>query len=184
MTKKNERYYQAFMQHNQISRRGLLRGIFNAGQKAQQQISNEIYQRQAPRPPQAVAEPLFLKNCTGCGDCVSVCPYGLIRIQGQKAMLEIDFCACDHCGKCTDICQTGALSRQVRSDTELRPHFSHLCIRQQGRHCTFCETACTPQAISFDASSKKMRLDEQRCHGCGECKISCPSHYIALKVLN
>ncbi|TNG96106.1 ferredoxin-type protein NapF, partial [Pasteurellaceae bacterium USgator41] len=44
MTKKNERYYQAFLQHNHISRRGLLRGVFNAGQKAQQQISSEVYQ--------------------------------------------------------------------------------------------------------------------------------------------
>ncbi|SMB80218.1 ferredoxin-type protein NapF [Pasteurella testudinis DSM 23072] len=179
---KNERYYHAFMQHNHISRRGLLRGVFNAGQKAQQQIETEIYQRQAPRPPQAVAEPLFLKHCNGCGDCVSACPYGLISIQAQKAVLEIDFCSCDLCGKCTDACQTGALTPQVRADSELRPHFGHLCLRQKGRSCSLCETGCPVNAITFDSSHRKMQVDPQRCNGCGECKIRCPSHYIELKL--
>ncbi|TNH03915.1 ferredoxin-type protein NapF [Testudinibacter sp. TR-2022] len=180
MSGKNERYYQAFLQHNHISRRGLLRGVFNAGQKAQQQISSEVYQRQATRPPQAVAEPLFLKFCNGCGDCVSACPYGLIRLQNQKAVLEIDFCSCDLCGKCTETCQTGALHHEVRSDTELRPHFSYLCLRQKGRSCTLCETSCATNAISFDRASQKIILDSERCNGCGECKIRCPSSYIDL----
>lgn len=182
MADKNERYYQAYLQHNHISRRGLLRGIFNAGQKAQQQISQAMYQRAATRPPQAVAEPLFMQNCTGCGDCVVACPYGLIQIQDQKAVLQIDYCACDHCGKCTEQCQTGALSSEVRSDTELRPHFHRLCLQQQGRNCQFCRMACAVNAIRFDADSKKMLLDNELCNGCGECKLSCPTHHIELNL--
>ncbi|KGQ71550.1 hypothetical protein OA57_00315 [Chelonobacter oris] len=182
MAEKNERYYQAFMQHNHVSRRGLLRGIFHAGQKAQRQISREPYRRNAPRPPQAVAEPLFLQNCTACGDCVAACPYGLIQIQDQKAVLEIEYCNCDLCGKCSDSCQSGALSREVRSDTGLRPHFHRLCLQQQGRNCAFCRQSCTQHAITFDAGSQKMQLNTELCNGCGECKIRCPSHYIDLKL--
>ncbi|TNH09964.1 hypothetical protein FHQ25_06595 [Testudinibacter sp. TR-2022] len=28
---------------------------------------------------------------------------------------------------------------------------------------------------------QKTILDSERCNGCGECKISCPSYYIELK---
>lgn len=182
MSDKNERYYQAYLQHNHISRRGLLRGIFNAGQKAQQQIQQEVYQRACARPPQAVAEPHFLQRCTGCGDCVRACPYGLISLQEGKAQLSIEYCGCDLCGKCTDSCQTGALAREVRSDTELRPHFHRLCAQQQGKRCDFCRQACSTQAIAFDSTTRQMTLNSEHCNGCGECKIACPTHHIELKL--
>lgn len=182
MNEKNERYYQAFMQHNHVSRRGLLRGIFNAGQKAQQQIRAEVYQRSAARPPQAVAEPLFIQRCTRCGDCVRHCPYGLLQIYEQQVVLEIEYSACDLCGKCTESCQSGALAHEVRPDTELRPHFDRLCLQQRGKTCEFCRDSCPQQAISFDFTSQTMQLNHQSCNGCGECKISCPSHHITLQL--
>ena len=180
MSGKDERYYQAFMQHNYISRRGLLRGLFSGGQKAQRQAQQDVYRRAAARPPQALPEPLFVQRCTGCGDCITVCPYGLISVQQNKAQINIDFSACDMCAQCTQACATGALSPTQAFHTGFIPHVSHLCIRQKGSNCPFCENACSTKAISFDTIHHKLQLNLSACNGCGECQISCPHHYIEL----
>lgn len=177
---KDERYYSAYLTHNHISRRGLFRALLGGGQKAQQESQAELLKRQAPRPPFAVAEPLFLKNCNGCADCVKVCPYGLIILKENKASIEIDFSACDLCGECANVCPNGALALNVQADTGLRPQFDFSCLRQQNQFCLFCETACPTQAISFDSVSGKMQLAEDKCTGCGECKTACFQHYISL----
>ncbi|MGM9684136.1 MAG: NADH-ubiquinone oxidoreductase-F iron-sulfur binding region domain-containing protein, partial [Eubacteriales bacterium] len=46
--------------------------------------------------------------CTGCGDCVAVCPENAIDgINGYIHMIdELD---CSRCGKCTDACTAGAV---------------------------------------------------------------------------
>lgn len=179
---KDERYYAAYLEHNRISRRGLFRALIGGGQKAQAESSAELLKRTAARPPFAVAEPLFIKQCNGCGDCVSACPYGLIVLKADKATIEIDFSACDLCGKCAEVCSTGALSLTVPPDTGLRPTFDFSCIRQHKQHCLFCETVCPTTAISFNPNTQKMQVDNDKCNGCGECKIACPQNYVQLRV--
>lgn len=70
---KNEQYYTAYLTHHQISRRGLLRGLFNPIESRQ----NE--KRLQNRPPFAAKESLFTAICNGCADCANACPYGLSR---------------------------------------------------------------------------------------------------------
>ncbi|MFA9500702.1 ferredoxin-type protein NapF [Mannheimia sp. E30BD] len=179
---KDERYYAAYLEHNRISRRGLFRALIGGGQKAQAESTGEWLKRQAARPPFAVAEPLFLKNCNGCGECVKACPYGLIILKESKAILEIDFSACDLCGNCATACPNGALASNTQPDTGLRPTFDFSCLRQNNQACFFCETACREQAISFDLTTRKMQLNSDKCNGCGECKTACPQHYVSLQV--
>lgn len=179
---KDERYYNAYFTHNHISRRGLFRALLGGGQKAHLQNQADLLKRSAARPPFAVAEPLFLKQCNGCGDCVKACPYGLILLKDNQASIEIDFSACDLCRECANACQTGALALNTKPDTGLRPEFDFACLRQHNQPCKFCETACPQQAISFNSSTKKMQLDNEKCNGCGECKVACPQSYVSLQL--
>ncbi len=46
--------------------------------------------------------------CTGCGDCVEVCPAGAIALVNGRA--SIDGAACAECGSCADACPQGAIA--------------------------------------------------------------------------
>ena len=47
-------------------------------------------------------------KCTGCGDCVDVCPLEAITVQDGLAVVDEDLCT--ECGLCTDECPNGAIS--------------------------------------------------------------------------
>lgn len=163
MQGKNEQYYEAYLSHNFISRRGLLRSLFHSTTKPERDTT-----RLAHRPPFAAEESLFLAACTGCGDCVRACPYNLIQIQQQKAVLELDYMSCDLCGQCAMHCSQNALNIAFKKDTELRPHFSNDCLIKKNQSCTVCQEKCPQQAISDN-----LTVNNELCNGCGECKISC-----------
>ena len=117
--------------------------------------------------------------CNGCGECVDACPYNLIRLSGQKAVLELDYAACDLCGKCAESCATHALHPAFKKDTEFRPHFLENCLLKQNQDCTLCQDSCPQQAISAD-----LQLNHDLCNGCGECKLSCFVSAIQLTLTN
>lgn len=110
---KNEAYYQAYLSHHHISRRGLLRHVFPA--------TKSTIEKTQSRPPFSAREDLFSAVCNGCGECASACPNGLIQLKQQQATLEIDYAPCDLCGKCAEVCPTNALhltpSRYITSST-------------------------------------------------------------------
>ena len=56
--------------------------------------------------------------CTGCGDCVEVCPFGAIEVSSLVA--EVDRAACMGCGVCVSNCELGALSL-VRDSSKGEP---------------------------------------------------------------
>ena len=47
------------------------------------------------------------KTCSGCGECVEVCPVSAIKIEKEKAVVNDD---CVECGACVGDCSTGAIS--------------------------------------------------------------------------
>ncbi|MGC6342506.1 ferredoxin-type protein NapF [Bisgaard Taxon 45] len=159
---KDERYYEAYLSHHTISRRGLLRGLLGSKTTQEKRLKN--------RPPFAAKESLLLQCCNGCADCIDVCPYGLLRLVEGKPVLEIDFSACDFCGKCADACATGALYRAFSADTELRPIFDEKCLVRQGQVCSECQQHCPQHALSIQ---HKHPILNQSCNGCGQCQISC-----------
>lgn len=48
-----------------------------------------------------------LDKCIGCGACISVCPFGLLEIEGEKAVVKD---GCTSCGACLDACPENAIS--------------------------------------------------------------------------
>ena len=48
-------------------------------------------------------------ECSGCGDCVSVCPTeGVLTLEDGKAVVKPEECI--ECNACVDACTTGAIS--------------------------------------------------------------------------
>ncbi|HEY3426864.1 MAG TPA: FAD-binding protein [Negativicutes bacterium] len=50
-----------------------------------------------------------INECSGCGVCESVCPFGAIVMQDGKAKLTE---TCTQCGACIDTCPVGAIVRE------------------------------------------------------------------------
>lgn len=47
------------------------------------------------------------EKCTGCGQCIEVCPFGLLRLEGGLVVVEE---GCNLCGACVEVCEFEALS--------------------------------------------------------------------------
>lgn len=56
------------------------------------------------------AEVIYIdpKTCTGCGECMDVCPKDCIEGR-PKYIHMIDDMDCDKCGKCMEVCDAGAI---------------------------------------------------------------------------
>jgi heterodisulfide reductase subunit A len=49
--------------------------------------------------------------CTGCGNCVAVCPYNACRLQrtGNRSVSRVIKVRCKACGNCVSVCPNGAM---------------------------------------------------------------------------
>jgi len=48
------------------------------------------------------------ETCIGCGDCLEVCPHGVLALQDGKAVIH-DRGLCMECGACARNCPCGAI---------------------------------------------------------------------------
>jgi MinD superfamily P-loop ATPase len=48
------------------------------------------------------------ESCTGCGDCLEICPPQAICFQNEKAHIEDDLC--EECGFCVAECSVEAIA--------------------------------------------------------------------------
>ncbi len=49
---------------------------------------------------------IIIDKCTGCGLCISACPFSAIKIKNKKAEIEAN---CTLCGSCVDVCKFDAI---------------------------------------------------------------------------
>jgi Fe-S-cluster-containing hydrogenase component 2 len=56
------------------------------------------------------------EHCTGCTQCLLICPVAAIRREGLKCVL-IDS-ECVRCGRCLDACPTEAVSARPKGERE------------------------------------------------------------------
>ena len=47
-------------------------------------------------------------KCTGCGDCVDVCPVEILEVKDGKVQVK-DMDECTDCGACEDACNDNAI---------------------------------------------------------------------------
>ena len=177
-------YYRAWMSSRTVSRRGLFRGLLSPGKPVIEQVpqsSADVLTRSVARPPQAIAEPVFLQQCDGCGHCAQACPVGIVSVQDGKASLAIDYAECDFCGACTQACKSGALDECIPMDIGLRPVILSQCLGRLDDMCRMCEIACPRTAIFFNQQNQPA-VDDKRCNGCGKCKLVCYHGDIALSL--
>ena len=59
--------------------------------------------------------------CTGCGSCISTCPFGTLNIVDNKALV----CGkCSFCGACVEACPVGAIVIEKKEITEIKDDIS------------------------------------------------------------
>ncbi len=51
----------------------------------------------------------FISNCTGCGECLKVCPTDAISLDRETSTPHIDRQLCSTCLQCVNVCQSDAL---------------------------------------------------------------------------
>jgi formate hydrogenlyase subunit 6/NADH:ubiquinone oxidoreductase subunit I len=54
---------------------------------------------------------LLAEKCTYCGECVKVCPPGVIWLTEYNGenILSLSCCGCIFCARCEEVCLTGAI---------------------------------------------------------------------------
>ncbi len=58
------------------------------------------------------------EECTGCGECVEICPVDVLEIQDELPVVDEEWCI--GCGVCATVCPTGAARLKMRDDKDGR----------------------------------------------------------------
>lgn len=144
------------------------------------------------RPPGADDESTFLTKCTGCRDCISACPHGVLRLVGgtrfphiaSTPMVDLQQGPCRACPDrpCTAACQTGALRLDVRPKIAIAEVVTQDCLAWQGGFCSACAEQCpVPGALIRQAG--RPTIDHDSCWGCGLCQYVCPAPTNAIRIM-
>lgn len=155
------------------------------------------------RPPGARDEMAFKAACIRCGNCVRVCPTGIIKrdMNGQASgflapvirfsdeLYPTDYCLPD-CNKCTQACPTGAIERMGLAEKNIRPIGlirvdADRCYLAIPEDCEVCVPVCPPRAIeakfSYETGSV-LEIDPALCNGCGMCRTVCPASCLVVEL--
>jgi ferredoxin len=153
------------------------------------------------RPPGAATEREFKTLCIRCGNCVRVCPVGIIGHDGDSPdtagilapmiSFEVDYCRQD-CNSCGQNCPTGAIESLSLEDKNLRKMAiakvdDPACRLSWDVQCDVCLFACPCEAIegvfNREDDNYKISIVPEKCNGCGRCKLVCPEKAISMEVL-
>lgn len=131
-------------------------------------------------PPGAVDN--YEELCTGCAECIAVCPAEAIKLvkvkSGRKiAFIEPKIRSCIMCEdiSCVYACEPGALKIAETGfpkmgTAEIEEKF---CLAYNDIYCTFCFDACPLKRKAIKLKAMKPAIITEYCTGCGLCKEVC-----------
>lgn len=65
--------------------------------------------RNLHRPPGTLGRGALLDQCTGCGDCVEVCPAEVLALDPLGYPHVREQARCEQCGLCAEVCMQGVI---------------------------------------------------------------------------
>ena len=178
------------------SRRDFLTGWFGTFKEASGAATGNrtTDPAKALRPPGALQpDEAFLEACTGCGDCVPVCPTSSILMidhDGEQQIPVIDP-GTKPCYLCEDLpcitaCPDGALV-DPGSPELVRLGIARVdpgrCVTFKGETCRHCYTACPYPDRAIMLIGTRPLIGSGACTGCGLCEKACPEHPQAIEVI-
>ncbi|TPV92882.1 MAG: 4Fe-4S dicluster domain-containing protein [Myxococcales bacterium FL481] len=181
-----------------LTRRGLLRGVLEREPAPSPAESTRA--RTTPglpprrRPPGAVAEALFLRQCDGCRDCVTACPHHAVYTlaehvgigAGTPVMLPHER-ACWMCTgfPCAQACPTDALTPPQGETWPLGTVrlVESRCLPFLGPECGACRGLCPAGVEALTIRNNRPVVDAVACVGCGKCIEACPVRPRALELV-
>ena len=182
--------------HRERSRREILTGWFDlfrettaaaAGSSAPEPTS-------VLRPPGALKpDEEFLAACTGCGDCIPVCPPKcIITIEREDGrLIPVIDPSVNPCYLCTELpciaaCSEGALvdpGGPERVRLGIAKVDPRRCVTFKGETCRSCYTACPYPDRAIMLIGGRPLVGSGACTGCGLCEKACPEHPKAIVVI-
>lgn len=146
------------------------------------------------RPPGALLpDQDFLDKCTGCDECVAICPPGAIfkvETSNGKVVPALEVIH-QPCLMCTDIpcapaCPEGALIKP-ESPEKIRIGIARVnpltCVTFKGQICDLCFQACPYPHAALMMIGGRPLVGSGACTGCGLCEKACPVRPRAIMVI-
>jgi heterodisulfide reductase subunit A len=125
-----------------------------------------------------------ITRCTGCGNCVAVCPFEACHIQEKEKLSAVNTFRCKGCGSCAAVCPGGAIQVPEQSFYSIAEMINH-SFQQQSR---FNEvTAVTKDSTSNRGSPGVIVFACRWCsfiglHGAGKKRFPLPASFRVVPV--
>ena len=125
-------------------------------------------------------------GCLGCGDCVSACTFGAIKMNPETGLPEVDEAKCTACGACSKACPRNIIEIRPKGKNNRRVYVQ--CVNKDKGvvarkacaaaciGCGKCVKVCPFEAITLE--NNLAYIDPAKCKSCRKCEMECPQNAI------